>query len=211
MAFEQHLIVFAKTPKPGFAKTRLAPALGAQGAAALAQRLLKHAVQMAGPLGASATTRLELCVTGANHDPFFSAWLKQHNLTTQWLLTQQQGADLGQRMQHALKSALNNAQYAIVMGTDAPHLTTALIKDAFRALQGHDAVFAPAFDGGYTLVGLRAPIAALFHDMPWGSSSVMQKSRERLIASAKTWHELTPMHDIDEPSDLAYLPPGWIT
>jgi len=210
MPYKQHLVVFAKTPKPGFAKTRLIPALGAEGAAALAQRLFEHTIEMAQPLGSNANTRLELCVTGAEDDAFFLPWLTQKNCATQWQLSHQQGPDLGIRMQHALTLALQHARYAIVIGTDAPSLNAALIGEAFAALQNHDAVFVPAFDGGYTLVGLRAPIPELFQDMPWGSASVMQTSRQRLIASAKTWHELAPMHDIDEPTDLIHVPSNWL-
>lgn len=207
MTQHRHLIVFAKTPEAGFAKTRLIPALGAQGAAALAKRLFEHTIQRVSPLSLRAKTSLELCVVGAQDDHFFKSWLEQQNRSEQWQLTHQQGTDLGARMQASLEKALAHASCAIIIGTDAPNLDHDLIELAFTALMTHDAVFAPAFDGGYTLIGLRTPIPELFNDMAWGSASVMQTSRDRLRAAKKTWHELAPMHDIDEPSDLIHLPP----
>jgi len=209
MTQERHLIVFAKTPKAGFAKTRLIPALGADGAAALAKRLFVHTIQKVTPLRLRTNTTLELCVAGAQDHGFFKPWLEQQNLAAQWQLTHQQGTDLGSRMQSALESALQHASCAILIGTDAPNLDHKVVQAAFAALASHDAVFTPAFDGGYALIGLRTPIPSLFHDIAWGSSSVMQTSRDRLRAAKKTWHELALMHDIDEPSDWIHLPPHW--
>ena len=207
MPQKQHLIVFAKAPKAGLAKTRLIPALGAGGAAALAKRLFEHTMALVSPLSLRADTALELCVADDHADCFFKSWLEQKNRSTQWQLTHQQGHDLGSRMQTALNRALDRACNAILIGTDAPSLNGDLIAVAFSALATNDAVFAPAFDGGYTLIGLRKPIPALFHDIEWGSTRVMQTSRDRLRAAKKTWHELAPMHDIDEPTDLIHLPP----
>jgi hypothetical protein len=209
MPQQRHLIVFAKTPKAGFAKTRLIPALGAEGSAALAKRLFEHTIQRVSPLSLRAKTALELCVAEAEDDRFFKPWLELQNLSAQWQLTHQQGADLGSRMQTALERALAHAPRAILIGTDAPSLDHDSIDAAFTALESKDAVFAPAFDGGYTLIGLRAPIPSLFHDIDWGSADVMQTSRDRLRAAEKTWHELAPMHDIDEPNDLIHLPSQW--
>lgn len=72
MTQHRHLIVFAKTPEAGFAKTRLIPALGAQGAAALAKRLFEHTIQRVSPLSLRAKTSLELCVVGAQDDHFLN-------------------------------------------------------------------------------------------------------------------------------------------
>lgn len=207
MPQKRHLIVFAKSPKAGLAKTRLIPALGADGAAALAKRLFEHTMEMVSPLSLRADTALELCVAGAQDDDFFKPWLEQQTRSAQWQLTHQKGHDLGHRMQTALESALQHASCAILIGTDAPSLDHEVIEAAFAALASNGAVFAPAFDGGYTLIGLRAPVHELFHDIEWGSARVMQTSRDRLRAAKKTWHELPPMHDIDEPSDLIHLPP----
>jgi len=223
---KQHLIVFAKAPRAGFAKTRLIPALGAQGAADLANRLFLHTTATAISLDSSKVQHLELCCfkNGNNdqvhndqvrndqihNEDFFENWLSQQTSPNRWRLTEQVGADLGARMHHALSTALTQSDRAIVIGTDSPALTAAAIEQAFEALEDHDAVFIPAFDGGYALVGLRAPIGAIFNDMVWSTHDVMAVTRHRLKDLNKSWLELPTIHDIDEPVDLNQLPAGWL-
>ena len=93
------LIVFAKAPEPGRAKTRLAPALGPEGAAALAVRLLEHAVTQA---AAARFDALELCVTPDAGHPVFARLAAAHGLQ----LTHQGDGDLGARMARATARAL---------------------------------------------------------------------------------------------------------
>ena len=207
----QHLSVFAKAPRPGFAKTRLVPALGEQGSADLAHKLLTHTLATANALPRARIQQLELRVTADPGDTFFGTWATENNRDGRWQVSEQQGADLGARMHHALSDALKENNRAIIIGTDAPALSTATIEKAFAALAEHDAVFVPAFDGGYALVGLRAPIAQIFSQVPWSTSSVMAVTRQRLKHLKKSWLELPGVHDIDEPADLEHLPSGWLT
>lgn len=213
----QHLSVFAKDPRAGFAKTRLIPALGAQGAADLARRLIMHTVTTASSLDRSQVQSLEICTLKNDSKDwndktdFFAIWAAEQTPPSRWLLTEQVGDDLGARLHHALSSALTQADRAIAIGTDSPALTAASLAQAFQALADNDAVFIPAFDGGYALVGLRAPLAAIFTDMPWGTSKVMATTRERLMSLKKSWYELPSVHDIDEPADLEHLPADWLS
>jgi rSAM/selenodomain-associated transferase 1 len=209
------LIVFAKAPEPGRAKTRLIPALGADGAAALAARLLAHAVGQAAeaaralaPAPAGSAT-LALCTTPDTVHPAFATLAREHALT----LTAQGDGDLGARMDRALTRALQGHDAALLIGTDAPALDAAVLQRAAAALAGapgHDAVFVPALDGGYALVGLRRAAPMLFADIDWGSARVMAQTRERARAAGLRWAELPPLADIDVPADLAHLPPGWL-
>jgi glycosyltransferase A (GT-A) superfamily protein (DUF2064 family) len=80
---------------------------------------------------------------------------------------------------------------------------------AAQALQGHDAVFVPALDGGYGLVGLKRPQPALFDGMAWSHPQVMADTRARAAAAGLRLAELPPLHDIDEPADLVHLPAAW--
>ena len=205
----QHLSVFAKAPWPGFAKTRLVPALGAQGAAGLATKLLEHTVATVTGLSQARVQQLELWVTSNPGDTFFTDWATTNNRQGRWQVSEQQGEDLGARMHHALSTALKHHDRAIVIGTDAPALSAQTIEQAFDGLAEHDAVFVPAFDGGYALVGLRAPIAEIFTDVPWGTSTVMAVTRARLSQLNKSWLALPSVHDIDEPADLEQLPSDW--
>ena len=210
------LIVMAKAPVPGLAKTRLAPALGAEGAAQLAARLLHHTLAQAAALPAAVH---ELCVTPHTDHPAFAP--VKAGQWGPWRLCLQGEGDLGARMHRAFvraltpKNAANNApnntpDCALLLGTDAPALTTAVLAQALAALHDHDAVWVPATDGGYALVGLRRPVAAVFSGMTWSTPQVMADTRQRARAAGLRWAELPAVHDVDEPADLAHLPPGFV-
>ena len=196
------VIVFAKAPRAGQAKTRLAPALGADGAARLAQRMLQHAVQQALAAGLGP---VDLCVWPDPQDPVWSPL----SLVPGLQMSQQVGDDLGQRMANAMDRWLRQAPAALLIGTDAPALDAAYLQQAARALARTDAVFGPAADGGYVLVGLRRPCPTLFENRRWSHAGVMADARQRLADAALRHHELPLLHDIDEPSDLMHLPPSW--
>lgn len=196
------VIVFAKAPLPGFAKSRLVPALGEQGAARLAERMLERAVREA---AAAAIGEVELCCAPDRSHAAFARLASALRLR----LADQGDGDLGERMYRALSCALANGDHALLIGTDAPGIDAAYLRAARDALHAHDAVFGPTADGGYALIGLRerAP-AALFERMPWSTERVMATTRERLTAAGWKHAELPLLHDIDEPSDLVHLERG---
>lgn len=198
------VIVMAKAPVAGYAKTRLIPALGAAGAARLAERMLQHALQQA---VAADLGPVELCVAPDSHHPVITALAESMPLS----LRVQGPGDLGTRMIRAFARALvPPTGFALLIGTDAPALDAAMLRSAAQALLTHDAVFVPAHDGGYALVGLRRLEPALFDDMTWSVPTVMKRTRERLSALDMRHVELPPVADIDEPADLANLPAGWL-
>jgi rSAM/selenodomain-associated transferase 1 len=202
------LIVMAKAPLPGLAKTRLIPALGADGAARLAASLLEHTMRQAraaelGPVWLA-------CAPDTTH-PAFAAQAAQGGVE----LREQGQGDLGARMQRMVESALAVAgvQRTIVIGADAPGLDAVVLRRADAALgqlEGIDAVFVPALDGGYALIGLRRAAPPLFGAMPWSTAQVMAVTRRRLAAAGLRHVELDPVRDIDDPADLLHLPAGWV-
>ena len=194
------IALMARAPVAGQAKTRLIPALGAARAAALAERLLDHAV---GQAVAAALGPVTLWTTPSCTHPAFQRLQAQHGLT----LALQPAGDLGARMAAVFDS--NNGP-VLLMGTDAPALDAALLRAAARALATHDAVFVPALDGGYALVGLQRPAPTLFSGMTWSTPQVMADTRLRLAAAGLRHAELAAVPDIDEPPDLAHLPTGWL-
>jgi len=204
MTERTELVVMAKAPVPGFAKTRLVPALGADGAAQLAQRLLDHTLQQARDARFDALTLA--CAPDAAHAAF-----TMQQARGGVVLVPQGDSDLGARMQRQFERAFGEgAARVLLIGTDAPALDAALLGRAAAALDSAPAVFVPAFDGGYALVGLRASTPALFDAMPWSTNDVMRLTRERLARAGLRHAELSPVHDIDEPADLTHLPPGWL-
>jgi rSAM/selenodomain-associated transferase 1 len=193
------VIVFAKAPRPGQAKTRLIPTLGAQGAARLAERLLHATVEQAVRAGIGPVV---LCVAPDRDHAAFSAALQAGPVT----IVDQGEGDLGQRMARAFERVLAEQPQALLIGTDAPGLDAAYLRQAAQALAAADAVFGPAADGGYTLVGLKRPVPELFAAMSWSQPRVMADTRERLTAQQLHHVELPLLHDIDEPADLVHLP-----
>jgi uncharacterized protein len=196
------VIVFAKAPVAGLAKTRLAPALGADGAAALAGHMLEHAVLQALSAGLGP---VEICAAPDTGHPLFTALAQRHGVR----LSAQGEGDLGERMQRAFERVLPAAGLALLIGTDAPGLDAAVLRQAAAALVRHDAVFVPALDGGYVLVGLRRVEVSCFTGIAWSTPQVMQHTRGRLAAAGQRWVELPALADIDEPADLVHVPDAW--
>jgi rSAM/selenodomain-associated transferase 1 len=197
------VVVFAKAPQAGYAKTRLISALGAQGAASLAERLmhatLAHALEAdIGPV--------ELCVTPDRTHRAFADAARGSRIA----LSDQGDGDLGERMAHAFERVLAEHDRALLIGTDAPRLDAPYLRAAVTALNDVDAVFGPVADGGYALVGLRRPAPGLFAGMRWSHDRVMAHTRERLRALRLRHVELPMLHDVDEPADLCHLPPQWL-
>lgn len=201
------LVIMAKAPVAGFAKTRLIPALGEQGAATLAQKLLHHTVDTC--LKTQDFSYIELCVTPNHHHAAFEAISVQYG--SRITLHAQTEGDLGERMRHNFERLLHTNANVILVGTDAPALTAQTLDQAAQVLQQYDAVFVPAHDGGYALIGLRRLLPNLFTDMAWSTDTVMHTTRTRLQHAGWSVYEFDPVFDIDEPADLKHLPSGWST
>ena len=198
------IVVFAKAPQAGLAKTRLIPALGAMGAARLARRLLDHALAQA--LGPDVGP-VELCMSPGPDD---AAW-QGIALPDKLLRTDQGEGDLGARMARAVRrvTAGPHGQPIVLMGTDCPGLTAGIIGEAAAQLAHHDAVMIPVADGGYVLLGLRAECPSVFSDMAWSTSIVAAETQHRLAALGLSVWTGPTLHDIDEPADRVHLPAGW--
>lgn len=191
------LAVLAKAPVAGLAKTRLIPALGAAGAAQLHRQLLRRTLAVAAESGLPVQL---WCAPDAQH-PFFRAVARCMGLRCQ---VQPEG-DIGQRMQ-AVFAAQPAGRSLLLVGSDCPVLTAAHLQEAAQRLQsGDEAVFTPAEDGGYVLVGLQRPQPALFEGVAWSTAAVMTQTRQRLAALGLRHSEMPMLWDVDRPEDLARL------
>lgn len=203
------ILIFAKAPVPGRVKTRLIPALGAEGAARLAGRLLSHALKqvLAADLGP-----VEVCASPAPEHPDWQPWLpalRELGPRGASVVWRDQGeGDLGARLARSARGYLDAGEPVLLMGTDCPALTPQRLREAARALDGHEAALIPARDGGYVLLGLRAFAfhPSLFNAMPWGTATVADLTQRRLRdLNWRVWvGEALP--DVDVPADLAILP-----
>lgn len=195
------IVIFAKVPRPGLAKTRLIPALGAAGAAALAERMLLQTVVQAelAQLG-----RVELCCAPRD-DP---AWQDLH-LPETLILSDQGAGVLGERMARASQRVLSAHESVLLIGTDCPGLTAERLREAAEALSTADAVMVPAVDGGYVALGLHRFDPRVFEGIPWSTSEVAARTLARFVELGWKHSVLAAEHDIDEPSDLQHLPDTW--
>lgn len=192
--------ILARAPVPGHTKTRLIPALGAEGAARLQRWLLQRTVAMA--LVADVGPVFLWC-TDDPHHPDFSLCRAYGPVS----LRQQPEGDLGQRMLAAMQESAT-PDGVLVIGTDCPALTPSHLRQAAERLRHHDAVVTPAEDGGYVLIGMRdpsGPSASAFEAVDWGSERVMAQTRQRLRATGCDWDEPTTLWDVDRPEDLPRL------
>lgn len=184
--------IFARAPVAGQCKTRLAVSTGDEAAAMIQARLTKLAIHTA---KTASVGPVELwCAPDATH-PFFEQCQKQFDVS----LHNQQGDDLGARMQHTL--ALR--QPAIIIGTDCPALRPEHLQAAATALaEGNDVALYPAEDGGYVLIGATVSSEMLFRDIAWGTSSVLETTRTRADALVLDLWEGDTLWDVDHPADL---------
>jgi hypothetical protein len=192
----RRLLQFAREPVPGRVKTRMQPVLDAAGACELHIALLTHTARQ---LAGVARCERELWVAG---DPAHPALVRAASLGSA-SVRRQRGAELGERMCHALETALVDAQQVVLVGSDCPGLDDAYVEAAFAALATADVVLGPALDGGYVLIGVRRVDARLFKDVDWGTGAVLAQTLAR--ADALGWQAalLEPRRDIDRPEDLA--------
>jgi rSAM/selenodomain-associated transferase 1 len=193
--------ILARAPIPGAAKTRLIPALGAEGAARLQRWMLQRTVAMAlvadvGPVS--------LWCAGDPAHPDFAVCRAFGRVDLQ----PQPEGDLGERMLAAIASSSTPAG-TLVIGTDCPALGAAQLRESARALGDHDAVVIPAEDGGYVLIGMKTPAPEAFAGVDWGSARVMAQTRQRLAALGWRWQEADPLWDVDLPQDLDRLFAGY--
>ena len=184
------VILFTRYPVPGQAKTRLIPALGAAGAAALHRTLTERTVTVVKESGLS----LQIRSAGAAVE-MFTEWLGVANVVDQG------EGDLGIRLARAAPP------YPVIfIGADAPDLTPALLRNAADALRHAPAVIGPAEDGGYWLLGLASEVPGVFADIAWSTDAVFAQTVACLAAAGIDPVLLPELADCDRPSDLARWP-----
>jgi rSAM/selenodomain-associated transferase 1 len=187
-------VVFARAPRLGTVKSRLASTVGAQ-------RALEIYTLLAGGIIAALhdPARWELVIRGAPDDAIAELlpWAEGRGTV------EPQGAgDLGDRMRRALEQHLaGGAERVVIVGTDCPEVTPSVIEAAFGALRDVDIVYGPATDGGYYLIGARRAVPEVFQDVPWSNARTLSVSLERAGRAGYRVCVLEPLTDIDTEAD----------
>jgi hypothetical protein len=194
------LITVSKKPEAGRTKTRLCPPLSGEQAAALYHSFLLDTlalmarVQVAQPI---------LAYTPDDAEPFFRALVPDG-----FALVPQVGAGLGERLHNVLGGCLESGyRQAVVMDGDSPSLPVEVLRQAFEELDRSeiDIVFGPCEDGGYYLIGLKAPCAALFRGIPMSTPQVAELTLQRAAEQGLRVALLPRWYDVDVYADLERL------
>lgn len=192
------LIIFARYPEPGKAKTRLIPALGAEGAATLYRQMAEHTLVRVQQFQFRHPLCVEIRFAGGDRE------LMRRWLGTELMYTIQGEGNLGERMSRSLQSAFNSGvQRTVIIGTDCPELDAPLLEQAFSELERHDLVLGVAADGGYYLIGLRRFVPELFTGIAWSTAEVLRQTVEIATGLGLTIAYLPTLADVDYPEDLA--------
>ncbi len=190
------LLFFVRNPKRGAVKSRLAGVLGEEVAVGLYKNFILDMLSTLEKGGFSCS----VCFYPANA----LADIKEV-LGAPYRYLPQQGANLGERMEHSFSQVFSAGfGRAVLIGSDLPDLPLDIIDEAFASLQRVDAVVGPALDGGYYLIGFKKDsfTPEVFRDMPWGTETVLQQTIGVLKNHRRSVHLLPSWDDIDSLEDL---------
>jgi hypothetical protein len=181
------LVVIAKDPLPGRAKTRLTPPCSPSQAADLARAALLDTLDV---VARTPAARRVLVLDG---DP--RSWRRDR-----LEVIPQRGDGLGERLAAAFEDV---GGPALLVGMDTPQLTPRLLLEGTRALSDPDvdAVLGPALDGGYWSVGFKRPSPGAFDGVPMSTETTCERQRARLHRLGLRVHEQTTIRDVDTIDD----------
>jgi len=198
---KQSLIIFARFPRQGEVKTRLAIGVGQVRAAEIYAEFSEHAFVMGENLR-KASVEVYLFYDPLASSNEIRSWIKRP-----FHIVPQNGVTLGDRMKDAFERTFRaGADASVIIGTDVPELDQATVDEAFERLKNHEVVIGPSTDGGYYLLGMRSPAKNLFNGIAWSTQSVFERTVERLRESELSFSLLKTLTDIDTPEDyVKYL------
>ncbi len=189
------VLLFAKAPRAGFVKTRLARDVG--------ERRAVQLYRLVGEKVASSVARrypMEIWYDPPDALEEMRSWLGDHNFQPQ------ASGDLGARLRHAFEVHFADSSLpAVAIGADAPDLGASTIDSAARALQDVPVVLGPAVDGGYYLLGLTCPQPELFENIPWSTPNVCQITLDICKRLHLEVVKLGTLRDLDTADDLEFF------
>ena len=212
------IAVLAKAPRPGQVKTRLSPPLLPEEAAMMSAAFLRDIT--ANIAEAARVAHGDGAITGwvayapAGLEGLFDGLLEPGTelvLADGEIEASPDVQGFGLCLLHAVRALLAEGFGSVcLLNSDGPTLPTSLLAEAARRLAkpGDRAVFGPAEDGGYYLLGLKAAHARLFGDIDWSTERVADQTRARADEIGLELVELPPWYDVDDAAALRRLLEG---
>jgi uncharacterized protein len=190
---ERTLVVFARAPVVGVAKTRLVADLDEAAAHRLYTAMFLDTLALARRAGVPVL----LSLAGESHI---------FDLPRSWQAVQQPDRSFGERLSWSFEQAFRRgARHAVLIGADLPQLPAQTVVEAFAALATHDAVVGPTHDGGYYLLGLNQPSPWLFNGVSWSTADVYGETLALLAERQKRTATLAEYRDVDTLDDALAL------
>ena len=199
---DEALIIFTKNAIYGQVKTRLAATIGNDKALAVYKQLIHYTIELTNEL------TVPKFIFYSNSIEPEDNW--SNNLCTKKL---QSGTGLGEKMNNAFSELFEQGyNRVLIIGTDCPELSPAIITAAFDSLNNHDVVIGPARDGGYYLLGMTKLYSCLFHDISWSTDQVLKQTLIACSVISLPNILMEELSDIDKEEDLLALIPSnkWI-
>ena len=191
------LIVVARRPAPGHAKTRLSPPFSPAQAAQLYEGFLLDSLDL---MRQVPQARRIIAYLPEGEETYFKT------LAPDFDLLPQRGADLGERLDNALADCLANGYTkAVIMDSDSPSLPVLCLTQAFVLLDSADAVLGPCDDGGYYLIGLKRPAPRLLRDVPMSRPTVARDTLALARQMGLSMALLPGWYDVDTAAELQRL------
>ena len=197
------LAVMSKAPRPGKVKTRLAPPLTLEQSAALNICFLRDTTGNIAEVAKRGSATGIVCYTPVGDEVAFDGLLPAG-----FVLVPQRGDGFGERLHCAATDLLLCGFEAVcLIDSDSPTLPQAALSAAVEALlrPGDRVVLGGSDDGGYYLIGLKTPHAAVFERIAWSTGSVLQETRDRVAEAGLELVELPIWYDVDDGATLRVL------
>lgn len=192
LATKGALVMLSKFPFRGEVKTRLGADVGEAKAACLSWAFAEDTLLKLEKLQSDIDIKLAL-----NAPPKFMKTFKSFKVIDQGK------GDLGQRLTHISGVLLKKYPWVLLIGSDAPQISTKIYQEAIDQMnQGHD-VLGPSIDGGYYIQGLHACPKNFFDDVPWSHVDTCKAIKAKYEAlSSRPLRMLPEQFDIDQIEDL---------
>lgn len=195
MRADNTLILFTKAPHICRVKTRMSPALSHRECLFLHKKLTENAIRQF-----RSNNRFKLIIYTTRIDKV------RHLYPRGISVKKQTGSNLGFKMHNAIMHEMKNTQHVVLIGSDCLMLDINYVYSAFENLsKANDIVLGPTIDGGYVLIGMKKQNTFLFDHIPWGTSSVIDKTLASAHKRGRKITSLEKISDLDTIEDLYQL------